>query len=118
MFASKLESAVRDIPGGRAAIIMGFDGIPLESYPGEDGLDIETMGMELSVVLKEVRKASELLAVGDAEEVTLRTDQITAILRIVNQDYFMLLAMSSQGNLGKARYLLRVLAPQFSAELV
>ena len=117
MFGRKLESAVNDVGGGQAAILMGFDGIPVEMYIGESGLDIETVGMEFSVLLKEVRKAAEMLEAGSAEEVTVRTDRMSTVLRVINDEYFIAMAVDRAGNIGKARYLLRLLAPEMRKEL-
>ncbi|MBW2276951.1 MAG: hypothetical protein JRF63_05625 [Deltaproteobacteria bacterium] len=118
MFGNKLEQTVKDVNGGRAAILMGFDGIPVDMYTGESGLDIETVGMEFSVLLKEVRKAAEMLEAGAAEEVTVRTEQMATVIRVVNDEYFLAMALDTRGNLGKARYLLRVLAPEMRQELI
>ena len=117
MFDNKLEEAVRGVKGGQAAILMGFDGIPVDMFAEDEELDIETVGMEFSVLLKEVRKAAEMLDAGDAEELTVRTDKLTTILRIIDSDYFVSMAISPDGNLGKARYLLRMLAPELGREL-
>jgi len=117
MFGQKLEEAVKDVSGGRAAILMGFDGIPVDMYTGETELDIETVGMEFSVLLKEVRKAAEMLEAGSTEEVTVRTEQMATVLRVINDEYFLALALDTMGNLGKARYLLRLLAPELRREL-
>ena len=117
MFAAKLEDAVRNTKGGQAAILMGFDGIPVDSFADPNVLDIETVGMEFSVVLKEVRKAAELLEAGAAEELMIRTDKLAAILRVVDDNYFVALTLAPDGNTGKARYLLRLMAPDFRGEL-
>ena len=118
MFGSKLEEAVRAIKGGHSAILMGFDGIPVDMFTTNEDVDIETVGMEFSVLLKEVRKAAEMLDAGDAEELTVRTDKLVTVLRIINDEYFVSIALDPGGNLGKARYLLRVLAPQLGRDLV
>ncbi len=118
MFGTKLEDAVNGVAGGQAAILMGFDGIQVDSFGLDEQLDIETVGMEFSVVLKEVRKAAELLEAGSAEEMTVRTNKMTTVMRVVNKEYFLALALNADGNLGKARYVLRVLAPEFAVELV
>ncbi len=117
MFSTRLEKAVDNVPGGQAALLMGFDGILVEMIGDEDAMDIETMGMELSVVLKEVRKASELLEAGEATELTIRTEKMLAVLRVVNEEYFLVMALSPKGNIGKARYALRMLAPDIHSEI-
>lgn len=118
MFGTKLEETVKDVAGGMAAIVMGFDGIPVDQYAEDAEQDIETLGMEFSVLLKEVRKAAEMLDAGAAEELTVRTEKLSTILRIINDEYFVALTIAPDGNLGKARYMLRVIAPEFARELV
>ncbi len=117
MFGSILEETVKDVKGGRAAILMGFDGIAVDSWAGDMESDIETIGMEFSVLLKEVRNAAQQLETGAASELTIRTDKLSTILRVVNNDYFLALAVDSEGNIGKGRYLLRMIAPKLAAQL-
>jgi len=117
MFAKKLEETVNGVKGGYGAVVMGFDGIPVEMFAANEEIDIETVGMEFSVLLKEVRKAAEMLEAGDAEEVTVRTDRLTTILRVINEEYFVALSIARDGNLGKARYLLRVISPILGEDL-
>ena len=38
-------------------------------------------------------------------------------MRALNDEYFLAFAVRPTGNFGKARYVLRVLAPKFQAEL-
>jgi predicted regulator of Ras-like GTPase activity (Roadblock/LC7/MglB family) len=117
MFGTKLEETVKNVTGGKAAILMGFDGIPVDQFTADEDQDIETLGMEFSVLLKEVRKAAEMLDAGAAEELTVRTEKLSTILRVVSDEYFVALALTPDGNLGKARYLLRIIAPEFKREL-
>jgi predicted regulator of Ras-like GTPase activity (Roadblock/LC7/MglB family) len=118
MFSNKLEETVRNIAGAKAAILMGFDGIPVDQFTADETQDIETIGMEFSVLLKEVRKAAEMLEAGAAEELTVRTEKMSTILRVVSDEYFVALALAPDGNLGKGRYLLRLIAPELRRELV
>ena len=67
MFKDILKDAVHRTEGGMAALVMGFDGIAVDSYVREDstlGVEVETVGMEYSVILKEIRKAAQLLDAG------------------------------------------------------
>jgi len=118
MFENRLKEALESVKGGEAVILMGFDGIPVDSYEASQRWDIETVGMEFSVVLKEARKAAELLNVGPADEMTIRTDQMATVLRVVSDGYFLAMALAPEGNVGKAKYLLRVLAPGLKEELI
>src|SRR5689334_22511651 len=119
MFQENLKRLVDGTEGGVAGLLMGFDGIAVESYtePNE-GVDITTVGMEFSFVLTQVRKAAEILEVGALQEIAIRSEKITILIRVVSPEYFVALAVRPEGNFGKGRYLLRVVAPKFQAELV
>ncbi len=118
MFAEKLENAVNSVKGGRALVLMGFDGLPVETHSSDEQFDVETIGMEFSVLLKEVRKAAEQLEAGPMRELTVRTDQLTAVMRVLNEEYFLAMAVEPSGNLGKARFILRMMAPKIASELI
>ena len=119
MFRDSLQKMVERVDGGVAGILMGFDGISVEAYtrPQEPGTDIQTVGMELAHVIGQVRRAAELLEVGELGEVTLRAEKLTVIVRALTEEYFLAFAVRPSGNFGKARYVLRVLAPKIRAEL-
>jgi predicted regulator of Ras-like GTPase activity (Roadblock/LC7/MglB family) len=110
-------------PGGiLASTVLLGECIPsqaIDSYsaPG-GGVDINTVGMEFSFILTQVRKATEILEVGGVSEVTIRCENLTIIIRVVSKDYFLALAIKPDGNFGKGRYLLRVVAPKMQSELV
>ncbi len=117
MFDDALKDMVTSISGGQAAVVMGFDGIPVSMFASDEEQDIETIGMEFSVLLREVKKASEMLESGQMEEVTVRTEKMSTILRVINKEYFVAMVIVPGGNLGKTRYALRVLAPKLNVEL-
>ena len=111
MFREVLEQVVERVDGGMAGLLMGFDGITVERYLKDgDSLDIEALGMEYSVILKEIRKAAGLLELGQAQEVAVRSERMVTIIRMLNEDYFIAVALRPEGNSGKARFLLRVSA--------
>ncbi len=123
MFSESIQKMVDRVDGGVAGILMGFDGISVESYtrsalaPDAQTPDIQTVGMELAHVITQVRRAAELLEVGGLREVTIRSDKLTVLVYALNEEYFVACALRPDGNFGKARYLLRLLAPQIQSEL-
>jgi predicted regulator of Ras-like GTPase activity (Roadblock/LC7/MglB family) len=102
-----------------AGILMGFDGISVESYTkdGEESLDIQTVGMELAHAVVQMRKAIENLDVGHLRELTLKADTLVLLIYLLNDEYFIACALKPEASFGKARYLMRLLAPQIQAEL-
>jgi predicted regulator of Ras-like GTPase activity (Roadblock/LC7/MglB family) len=118
MFKEALQGVVDSTEGGIAGLLMDFEGIPLESYAKEAAVfDIEAVGAEVSVVVKAIQRATEMLDAGTTREVSFNSDKMVTLIRVINKGYFIALALSPDGNLGKGRYLLRVLAPKLAEEL-
>jgi predicted regulator of Ras-like GTPase activity (Roadblock/LC7/MglB family) len=118
MFKEALRDVVEGTEGGMAGLLMGFDGIAVDSYTkAEAGVDIQTLGMELSVVLKDVRRAVEQLEAGGAREIAIQAERVTTLVRLLNADYFIALTLSPEGNFGKGRFLLRLAAPKLLSNL-
>jgi predicted regulator of Ras-like GTPase activity (Roadblock/LC7/MglB family) len=118
MFRENLMKLVDNVEGGLAGLLMGFDGIPVESYTrDEKSLDIQNVGMEFSYILTQVRRAAESLDVGNVQEIAIRTETLNIIIRVLTPEYFLALALGPGGNFGKGRYLLRVVAPKLQSEL-
>lgn len=118
MFRESIKKMVDRVDGSLAGILMGFDGISVEAYTRPNAeTDIQTVGMELSHVITQVRKAADLLEVGTLDEVTLRADKLVVVVRVVDPEYFLAYALRPDANFGKARYVMRVVAPQIKSEL-
>lgn len=118
MFRENLTRLVSETEGSVAGLLMGFDGIAVDSYSQPDcGVDITTVGMEFSFILTQVRKATEILEVGGVQEIAIRSDRLTILMRVVSSEYFVALALRPEGNYGKGRYLLRIVAPKLQAEI-
>ena len=116
MFRESLQRTVDRLAGGVAGILMGFDGISVESYTkdGEEGLDIQIVGMELAHAIVQMRKATENLDIGPLRELTLKADNLVVLVYLLN---FVACAVKPEASFGKARYLMKLLAPQIQAEL-
>lgn len=121
MFREVLQEVVERTEGSVAGLLMGFDGITVDTYVREagDGLvDVETVGMEFSVILKDIRKAAELLETGGAKEISVQAEKMTTVMRVLNEEYFVAVTLQPHGNYGKARFLLRTASGKLLAELV
>lgn len=118
MFAETLRKVVDNVDGGIAAVIMGLDGIPVETYVRQqDRVDVNTVAMEFSFILTQVRKAGDSLAVGNLEEFSVKAQRLTLVCRMISPQYFVAIAMAPEGNFGKARYLARLATPTLVAQL-
>lgn len=120
MFREVLREVVERTEGGVAGLLMGFDGITVEHYVRDSAssqVDVETVGMEFSVILKDIRKAAELLEAGGAKEVSVQAENMTTVMRVLNDEYFVAVTLEPHGNSGKARFLLRTAGSKLLSEL-
>lgn len=112
MFREILQDVVEKTEGGVAGLLMGYDGIAIDQYAvGGGPFDVEAVGMEYSVVLKGVQRAAEMLDAGSTNEVSVSTERLVTIVRLLTEEYFVAVTLQPGGNTGKARYLLRTRAP-------
>ena len=118
-FEAILRTIVEECGGGIGAALMGNDGIPIEEFTaskssgsspaGELGqpVDVGTAGIEFGRILLYIRRASDALGGGPLEETIIRVKGFTLIFQPVDDENFLVLALVRDGNLGKARYLIR-----------
>jgi predicted regulator of Ras-like GTPase activity (Roadblock/LC7/MglB family) len=119
MFKDVLRDVVERTDGGIAGLLMGFDGIPVENYvKGDLPVDVETVGMEYSVILTQIMKAAKMLEAGEAREVSIQAENLTTVIRLLNTEYFVALTLTPHGNIGKGRFLLRTLTPKLLDDLI
>lgn len=118
-FKEDLEQICGKVTGSFAASVMGFDGIPIETHEARppEGIEMQNLLVEYSGIISQVRQAAESLQMGRPSEVSIRTEKMVAVARPLTPDYFLVLAMSPEGNVGRARYELRIAGPRLVAQL-
>jgi predicted regulator of Ras-like GTPase activity (Roadblock/LC7/MglB family) len=115
---SILKEIVEKVGGGIGAVIMGYDGIPIEEYELEGLFDVQVVAVEYVNVMKELKRTLEVLKTGEMEEILITTEQSRLIIRSICDDFFIMLALDCNGNYGKGRYLLKREAPNLREELL
>jgi predicted regulator of Ras-like GTPase activity (Roadblock/LC7/MglB family) len=111
--------AIAELPGTVAVTLMGFDGLPVDTIetgalpsPEDGGIDLSSLLVEYSNVLAQVQRTGEIFASGPIEELSIRSENLMTLIRPVNSEYFLALALRPEANAGRGRYLLRVNAPK------
>lgn len=117
-FRERLKKIVDRVDGAIGILIMGYDGIPIDECIREHGtLDVQLLAVEYATLLKEIKQTVDVLKTGDMEEVTITTGEMRILIRTINDEFFMVLLLSKEGNFGLGRYQLRLDAPLFSEML-
>ena len=112
-FAAMLHEIVEGCGGVIGAALMGNDGVPIEEVIAEEawqsglGEEIGNAGVEFGRILDEIRKASDAMSAGAVHETVIALARFTLVFRSVDAETFLVVILSPDGNLGKARYLMR-----------
>jgi predicted regulator of Ras-like GTPase activity (Roadblock/LC7/MglB family) len=113
-----LQKIVDNTPGASAAILMGFDGIAVETFVAEDADDdIESIAMEFSFRFVELKTAAESLEMGDISDITVKAEYGTMLVRCLTDEYFVAVLLRDARHFGKGRWMLRSTASDLSSEL-
>ena len=108
-FDDTLTGILSRVEGGIAAVILGIDGIPIErriADPERD-MDLDLVSTEFTTLLRRSMRVASDTGLGELKEMVLVTDLLTYLLRPITPEYFLLLAISPRGNVGRARFELR-----------
>ena len=113
-----LNTIVQSVDGAMAAIIMAYDGIPIDEVTVEQSeFDMQLLSVEYATVLKEIKRAVDVIKMGDLEEVSITTTRTCLVVRILSDDLFAALIMRRDGNIGKGRYMLKLKSFEVMQEL-
>jgi predicted regulator of Ras-like GTPase activity (Roadblock/LC7/MglB family) len=117
-FRAELERLRDAIPGALATCIMGVDGIPIDAVQ-QEGLDTDPAGLlvEYSALVEQIRRSAQMLAAGDLEEVAVKTERVTCLLRTINHEFFLAAVVRPEASVGRTRFLLRLRAPALGPAL-
>src|SRR4051794_38206993 len=100
-FLPHLEWVVQQVNGAVACGIMGFDGIAVETHQvpsGTEDLELNIAWVEFANLMSQLQKAAEPLRTGNVTEVSINTERVMTIMRMVSPEYFLVLALTPGGN--------------------
>ena len=109
MFKEMLDSVIEHTEGSLGALIMGTDGIAVEKVLGEAGLDanLDVAAAEFTSLVRSAQRAGTDTGLGGLRELVVSLENAVMVMRLLSRDYFVVLALNSQGNIGRARFELR-----------
>lgn len=123
MFRETLEQVGNSVTGSVSCSVMGFDGIAVDTWQPDAHaekaaeIDLSSSLIEYGNLLGQLKNTALTLKSGAVAELSVNSEKLITIMRMVNQDYYVVLALTPDGNYGKGRYALRIAAPKLAKEL-
>ena len=120
MFKEALQTIVEKTDGSLGALIMGADGLSVEKFFTDAGAEanLDVAAAEFTSLVRSASRSGSDLDLGELRELVVALGSVTFLMRLFNKDYFVVLAMKPDGNLGRGRYELRkaelMLAKEFA----
>jgi len=117
-FDKLLEDLVENIEGARGAVFVDRDGEVVERYQTRKGIpDLDLIGAYHGITLSTCRKFSDEVEMGRIDVMICKYKDSTCLIKTLNAGYFVLLALTPQGNIGQAIYAMRGVAAELNLEM-
>jgi len=118
MFKELLETIIERTDGSLGALIMGIDGIAVERSLKQAGQEanLDVAAAEFTSLVRNAQRAGKDTGLGNLRELVVSLDDAVVLIRLLGRDYFVVLAIHPEGNLGRARFELRKAELQIAGE--
>lgn len=118
MFKQVLETVIEHTEGSLGALIMGLDGIAVERSLKDEGeaANLDVAAAEFTSLVRNAQRAGKDTGLGGLRELVISLDDAIVLVRLLGHDYFVVLAITPEGNLGRARFELRKAELQIASE--
>ena len=118
MFKETLETIIEHTEGSLGALIMGIDGIAVERLLKQAGQEanLDVAAAEFTSLVRNAQRAGKDTGLGNLHELVVSLENAVVLMRLLGRDYFVVLAISPEGNLGRARFELRKAELQMASE--
>ena len=121
VFQDTLRRIAERVEGTQAVSLIGVDGIAIDSYRAGNAPALESVAAELGAFVKSsIRPKTEKTEseAGSVQQLAMVTEGSTAILSRVTEEYYLLLLLSREGNVGRGRFELRKAGLALEKELL
>ncbi len=109
MFKQTLLSIMERTEGSLGALIMGTDGIAVEKVLADAGQEanLDVAAAEFTTLVRSAQRAGGDTGLGALRELVISLEQASVMMRLLSREYFLVLAIKPEGNLGRGRFELR-----------
>ncbi len=116
-FDESLRRIANNMEESLGVALVGMDGIVVEEHKKDPLLDLHSLGAEYCTAIRNLEKTSDSLSLGVMRELSIVAEKSTILLKRINDDYFLILVIGSDGNFGKGRFLMKKEIFQLEKEL-
>src|SRR5438045_8540489 len=109
MFKQALAEIVQRTEGATGALSMGMDGIAVERgfLPEGDDSNMDVAAAEVTSLVRGALRAGTNTGLGALDEMVINYEQVHILARLFSNEYFVVLTLRPDGNLGRGPYELR-----------
>ena len=107
LFAETLREIAENLENVYAVLLMGIDGLPIEKVVLNEAFNMEALTAEFTTIVRITAHTTAEIDAGNVEEVIILSDQMIFLTKTITPEYFLLLLMPQDGNLGRARFELK-----------
>jgi predicted regulator of Ras-like GTPase activity (Roadblock/LC7/MglB family) len=114
-----LNEALDTVKGARFAGVVGTDGLSIEMVfeDSDDSIDVGLAELELAALASSATAASQRLGSGKVRDMVIEAEALTYLASMISAGYFAVLAMPTDGNLGRARFAVHQMVERMRKEL-
>lgn len=117
MFKEKLTRVISNVDGAIGCLLIGFDGIQIDhAYTSRELPEMNAIAIEVSNLLDKFRRM-QLHDIGEVNEVSITTGEVTTLARVVADEYLLVLAMSARADVNRGQTMLRLISPFVEKEM-
>ena len=118
VFEKALARIAERVSGTLGVSLVGSDGIPVAAWGSTQGIAIETVAAEIGGLVRAARTTGAASGSGEIREIATVADAGMTVLSRVTGEYYLLLLLAREGNLGRGRFELRKAAAGLEKELL
>lgn len=120
MFKEPLKAIIERTDGSIGALIMGTDGIAVEKVLTDEARDanLDVASAEFTSLVRNAQRAGVDTGLGTLRELVVALEGAVFIMRLFSRDYFVVLAMRPDGNLGRGRFEIRKAELELAREFI
>ena len=118
MFRERLSAIADRLDGVSALVLVGYDGIPIESLIVDESLDLEMLAAEVVALARAIGENHREFDIGPVRTFHVDTATHSLLLGELVEGYYLLLVTPAQLPLGRARFELRRAPLAFSEDLI